>query len=299
MKEVVLITGASGMLAQYLANNLANVYAFRFLTRNPINENEFLWDINNEHIDDKALKGVDHIIHLAGASVAEKRWTTNRKKEILSSRVDSARLILNKLQENQLTIKSFISASAVGYYGTNTSENILTEESPNGNDFLSAVCNQWENAALQFKANNIAERVAIFRIGIILQKNEGALKKMTQPIKYGIGSALGNGKQYVPWIHIEDLSRLLQSAIENQNINDTFNAVAPQHITNKEFTNKIAKHLNKRILLPPIPKFILKLIFGEMAVILIEGSKISPKKILNIGFKFKYDNIDKALKDIL
>jgi len=298
MKPIILITGANGMLAKYLLNNLSTNYTIRFLTRNPKKTNEFLWNVENNIIDPKAFIGVEHIIHLAGASVAEKRWTNNRKKVIFSSRINSAQLILRELEKNKLTIKTFVSASAVGYYGCTTTEKILTEDSPKGNDFLSDVCQQWENAAQLFKSKNIAARVAILRIGIILQKDDGALKKMTLPIQLGIGSALGSGEQYVPWIHIEDLSQLFKFTLENNQMNGIFNAVAPEHITNKKLTKDIAIKLHRKIILPKTPTFILRLIFGEMAVILLEGSRVSSKKIIDLGFNFKYNNLKEALNNI-
>ena len=299
MKPIVLITGANGMLAKYLANDLSANYPIRFLTRNPKKANEYLWDIENNFIDTKALMGVDHIIHLAGASVAEKRWTNKRRKVIYSSRINSAQLIMRELEKNKLTIKTFISASAVGYYGTTTTNNILTEESPKGNDFLSDVCHQWENAAHKFKTNNIADRIAILRIGIILQKNDGALKKMALPIKFGIGSVLGTGEQFVPWIHIEDLSQLFKFTIENDKLNGVFNAVAPEYTSNNTLTKEIARQLHRKIILPKTPKFILRLIFGEMAIILLEGSRVSSEKRSTAGFKFKYNNLKDAISNVI
>ena len=299
MKPIVLITGANGMLAKYLAKYLSTSYSIRFLTRNPKKSNEYLWDMENNYIDTKAIIDVDHVIHLAGASVADKRWTKKRKQVIYLSRIASAQLLLKEFKKNKITIKTFVSASAVGYYGTTTASYILNEESSKGNDFLSDVCHKWENATLQFKTNKIAERIAILRIGIILQKNDGALKKMGLPIKCGIGSILGSGKQYVPWIHIEDLTRIFKFTIDNNKINGIFNAVAPEHINNKYLTKEIANQLHRKIMLPKTPKFILRLTFGEMAIILLEGSRVSSEKITTQGFIFKYRNLKKALNNVL
>jgi uncharacterized protein (TIGR01777 family) len=299
MKQVVLITGANGMLAKQLAKQLAGEYSVRFLTRKKTRSNEYLWDLNTGYIDPDALLGVNVIIHLAGASIADKRWTSKRKQTILSSRVASAELILKELKKHQISIDLFISASAIGYYGTKTSDAIFDEESPKGDDFLSDVCGQWEDVADRFKLSGVVSRIAILRVGIILAKNDGALKKIIQPIKYGLGSALGTGNQYMPWIHIQDLVRIFKYVLDEKNISGIFNAVSPQHINNVELTKTIAKQLNKPLLLPKIPKVILRGIFGEMATMLVEGSRVSSEKLLRAGFKFRYEKFSEALKSLV
>jgi len=299
MKQVVLITGAKGMLAKNLAKHLEKDYSIRFLTRNKTRNNEYVWDINSNYIDPNALIGVHHIIHLAGTPIATKRWTNKRKKNILTSRVKSAELILQELKKLSINISSFISASAIGYYSSNTTEKILDENAPKGNDFLSDVCFKWELAAEAFKSKGVANRIAIIRIGIILVKNNGVLHKIMRPIKYGLGSSLGNGKQYTPWIHINDLVRLFKFILDDKTIHGTFNGVSSIHITNSELTKTIAKRLNRPIILPNIPKSIIKLFFGERSTILLNGCKISSQKILDAGFRFEYDNINSALNNLL
>ncbi len=299
MKQVVLITGANGMLAKHLARELDNEYSVRFLTRNKTRSNEYVWDLNHNYIDPKALLGVHHIIHLAGASIANKRWTNKRKQLILFSRVGSAELILNELVKQEISIETFISASAIGYYGSTTTDETYDENSPKGNDFLSGVCFNWENAAKRFKLKGVANRVAIVRIGMILSKNDGALKKIIKPIKYFVGSGLSTGNQFMPWIHIYDLVKIFKFILDDKRLSGTYNAVSPQHITNMELTNSIAKFINKPILLPNIPKFIIQGLFGEMSTILLGGSKVSSKKISNAGFKFEYDRLGDALKSLI
>lgn len=299
MKKVVLITGANGMLAKHLAKQLESSYSVRFLTRKKIRSNEYLWDLNNNYIDPNALKDVNNIIHLAGSSIANKRWTKKRKQTILSSRVASANLILKELKKHQISIDTFASASAIGYYGTKTTDDILDEKSPKGTDFLSDICDKWENAANNFKSNGIAKRIAILRIGIILAKNDGALKKIMLPIKYGLGSSLGTGNQYMPWIHIQDLVNIFKLILDDKRVSGIFNAVSPQHITNLEFIKSIAQIMNKPLIIANIPKFIIKGLFGEMSSILLEGSKISSEKLLNTGFKFKYGMLNDALGSLI
>lgn len=298
MDEIVLITGANGMLAKNLAGLLKINYTIRYLSRRPKNKNEYRWDIDKKFIDSKALEGVNHIIHLAGSSIADKRWSKKRRIDIVKSRVESATLIKNELTKQNITIDTFISASAVGYYGTETTEKIYTEESPKGNDFLSDVCVQWESIAETFKTDKIANRVCIIRAGIIVA-NDGALKKMIQPIKYGFGAVIGQGNQWIPWIHITDLSRIFMFLLENKNIDGVFNGVAPNHITNEELIRKIAKHLGKKIILPKIPEVIIRILFGKSSIILLKGSRVSSEKIMNLGFTYKFKTIDETLKDLI
>jgi uncharacterized protein (TIGR01777 family) len=298
MKQVVLITGANGMLANCLGRELEKQYTVRFLTRNKSRDNQFEWNVDSNYIDPNAVIGVDHIIHLAGAAIADKRWTKSRKQIILSSRVKSANLILDELQKQKQSIESFISISAIGYYGGKTCAEVFVEESENGNDFLSNVCFEWERAAEAFKVKNVANKIAIVRTGIILDKKKGALSKIAKPIKFGFGSCLGSGKQYMPWIHMQDLVEIFKFILQDKNISGTFNAVAPQHVTNKEFTKTLAEKMHRSLFLPAIPKLLLKIIFGEMSTIILEGSKVSSEKIGKMGFKFKFKTLEAALGDL-
>ena len=298
MKKIVLITGANGMLAKALANHLADDYEIRFLSRGTSKLNEFYWDPSQNIIDSEALVGVHHVIHLAGATIGNKRWTTKRKELILSSRVDSAHLIRKELSKNKQQIESFISISGVGYYGTFTSDKKFDELSPKGNDFLADVCVEWEQANHDFDKEQIAKRTAIIRSGVILEKNQGVYKSLSQLIKFGFGSAVGSGKQYMPWIHIQDLVSMFKFILEEPSQHGIFNGVAPQQVTNLQMMQAIAKGLHKSIRLPNVPKFLLKLIYGEMSIVILEGSQVSAEKIVNAGFKFKFDSIDIAIKNL-
>lgn len=299
MKEVVLITGAGGMIAKELAKKIGQDYEIRFLTRHRKQENEYEWDIKKGTVDETAFDNVSHIIHLAGANISEKRWTPERKRELISSRVDSAELLRTTLRKNKIKLKSFISASGINFYGTKTSEKIDVETDPPGNDFLSEVVVLWERAADDFKEQELAERVVKIRTAVVLSEKDGALKKMVPPVQYYIGSPLGNGKQYMPWIHIEDICSIYEFALKNSAIEGAYNAVSPQHATNKELTKKIAKVLGKPLWMPNVPGFVLKLIFGELASAILEGSRASSQKILDAGFHFKFPDLEKALRDLL
>jgi len=299
MKEIVLITGANGLIAKELSKRLEKEYTVRFLTRKKQNANEFEWNVNASTIDGTALENVSHIIHLAGAGVAEKRWTEERKKEIISSRVGSAGLLLKTLQKKNQKLKSFVSASGINYYGTETTEKIFTEKDGPGHDFLSKVTSVWEQAADEFKNQRVAERVVKLRTGVVLSEKEGALKKMLPTIKAGIGSPLGTGKQYMPWIHIQDICSMYEFALKNSELDGAFNAVAPEHATNKDLTVQAAEVLKKPLFMPNVPAFVLKLLFGELSVAVLEGSRASSGKIQHAGFQFKFPDLKEALKDLL
>jgi uncharacterized protein len=297
MKEVVLITGVNGMLAKALALEFDGEYTLKFLTREVKQENAYRWDINLGYIDPEGLKGVNHIIHLAGSPIAEKRWTTERKREIKKSRVGGAQLMLDELQKNNQKIDSFISASAIGYYGATTTNHIFTEDSPNADDFLGEVCRDWERVAHSFKSNHVANKIDVVRFGIVLDRDRGALKKIATPIRFGLGSGVGTGKQWVPWIHIADLCGMLKFVM-TQNEGGTYNAVAPEHVTNNAFTHEVAAVLKRKVVLPNIPAFFIRLLFGEMAVVLLTGSRVSSTKITERGFGFKYAKLNDALHHI-
>jgi len=291
----ILVTGGTGFIGKKLCELLRNKgYKVAILSRNQHTKpNNYYWNTETRHIDAKAIVEADYIIHLAGEGIADKRWTPQRKKDLINSRVETANLLFEKVKELNPSLKGFIAASGIGYYGATTSEKIYEENDPPGEDFISEICKVWEKSSLQFDAINI--RTVIFRTGVVLAKEGGALEKLSQPIKLGVGAALGNGEQYIPWIHLDDLCNMYVEAIENEEIKEIYNAVAPEHVTNKSLTKMIAKKLKKPLWLPNIPAFVMKIILGEMAVILLEGSRVSSKKILATGFKFKFPTINEAL----
>ncbi|KQT31464.1 hypothetical protein ASG22_18210 [Chryseobacterium sp. Leaf405] len=299
MKEIVLITGANGLVAQELSKKIEKEYTVRFLTRKKKNSSDFEWNIKEGTIDETAFENISHVIHLAGANISEKRWTDERKKELISSRVDSANLILKTLQKKNIRLKSFISASGINYYGTQTTEKIFTENDDPGNDFLSEVVVLWEKAADNFKEQNLAERVVKIRTAVVLSEKEGALKKMLPTIKMGIGSPLGSGKQYMPWIHIKDICSIYEFALKNSELDGAFNGTAPEHTTNKNLTKTIAEVLKKPLFMPNVPSFVLELLFGELSVAVLEGSRASSEKIKKAGFQFEFPELKSALKDLL
>ena len=288
----ILITGGTGLVGKRLTDMLIDKnHEVVILSRNPRNDNEFKWDISSNYIDEKALINTDYIIHLAGAGIADKRWTKKRKQVIIDSRVKTANLLFDKITALKINLKGFISASGIGYYGAITSETIFEETAKVGTDFLGDVCNKWEQAAHQFSTKKIP--VTILRTGIVLAKKGGALDKMKTPII----TPLGSGKQYIPWIHIDDLCNLYIAAIED-NLIGIFNAVAPEHHTSKSFSKALAQSIKKPFLGIGVPGFILQIIFGEMSVILLKGSRISTKKTEKNIYSFRFSKLQKALSNL-
>ncbi len=293
----ILVTGGTGLIGSNLCKILKSKgHTVSILSRSKAKKpNVFNWNIEENYIDKEAVINSDYIIHLAGAGIADKRWTSERKKVLIDSRVKSTNLLFQKVTALNPKLKGFISASGVGYYGALTSEKIFDEQSAPSNDFLSEICILWEKEATKFNSLNI--RTVIFRTGVVFSKQGGALEKILKPVKLNVGAALGTGKQYMPWIAIEDLCNMYVSAIENTELNGIYNAVAPEHITNKELTESIAKTLKKPLWLPNVPSFILKIILGELAAILLEGSRVSCEKIINTGFNFKYPSVKNYLHE--
>lgn len=297
MSKTILITGGSGLLGQHLTKMaLSANYKIKWLGRTkqntPPEVESFLWNIEKEYIDEKCFENVEYVVHLSGAGVADKPWTIQRKKEILESRTKSTEL-LAKYLKNNTSIQKVVSASAIGFYGLDTGDNSLNENAPAGNDFLADVTNLWEK-----EADKITIPTLKIRIGVVLTEKGGALPKLCEPIKWCAGAALGTGQQYVSWIHIEDLCRIFLFVLENKNLVGTFNGVAPFPLTNQELTKAIAKKMKKPLFLPNVPSFVLKMMLGEMAGIVLGGNKVSAEKIIQTGFHFEYDTIEKALLNL-
>ncbi len=281
----VLLTGGSGLIGSALNKYLtAKGMEVAILSRKKdLKTKSFHWAPAQNKMDPEALKWADAVIHLAGAGIVDKKWTSERKKVLIDSRVNSAQLIHKSLQENNLSINSFISASGIGYYGAETKEHIYTEKDAPSAHFISEICIKWEEAANQFKELNIP--TTIIRTGVVLTLSGGALEKIAKPIKLGIGSPLGTGKQYVPWIHIDDLCAIFYEALTNKELeNETYNAVAPEGISNKDLTHTIAETIGKKIWAPAVPSFILKIILGTRGDLVLKGSRVSCDKIEKTGF---------------
>jgi uncharacterized protein len=297
--KIVLITGASGLIGEGVTKLLIDKnYEVRHLgrvKRNIENVKSFVWDIEKREIEKGALTGCNYIIHLAGEGIADGKWTKERKKKITDSRVISAKLLFDKVKEEASPLIAFISASGINYYGAVTSEKIFFEDDPPAKTFIGECCRLWEKEADLFTS---ISRVVKYRTAVVLSKKGGALKKIAAPINLGLGSTLGSGLQYVPWIHIEDICKLYLFALENTELSGVYNAVADEANTNKSLTKVIAKVLHRPLFLPNIPSFLLKIIFGEMSCLVLEGSRASNRKIKDAGFVFKYNKLDDAVENL-
>jgi uncharacterized protein len=297
----ILITGGSGLIGTQLTELLhTRGYRVAHLSRTPRSgkAQTFSWNIERQQIDLDAVRPAHAIIHLAGENVAEKRWTKERKNEIIKSRTESTRLLYDILAKGGHNVKTFISASGISYYNMKTSgAEPVDENAKRGDDFLAEVVEQWEGFADKIAALGI--RVVKVRTGIALSKKGGALKEMMQPMKYYVGAPVGSGEQYVSWIHLNDVCNIFLKALEDESLQGPYNAVAPNAVTNREFMHTLAKAMDKPIILPPVPSFMLRLLFGEMADIVLKGANISSRKIQASGFEFQFEKLDDALQDLL
>ena len=299
MTEKVLISGGSGLVGSRLTEILQEQgYEVGHLSRSS-NSNSSIetirWDVTNMKLDTKSVEKYDYIIHLAGAGIADKAWTDSRKKVIIDSRVNSTKLLKQAIESNTKKPKAIVAASAIGFYGIETTEHIYKESDSPGEDFLAETCILWEQSIDELATINIP--LSRIRIGLVLSANGGALKEMAKPIKFGLGAALGSGKQYMPWIHIDDLCRLFIFCFENKKT-EIFNGVAPNQLNNHTFSKAIANTLKKPFFLPNVPSFLLKLILGTRAQLILKGSRISAEKVKNSGFNYKFEKLEDALKAI-
>jgi hypothetical protein len=300
-EESVLITGGSGLVGRYLTSLLLSEgYRVYHLSRKANHFGRvrvYRWDPEKGILDPAVLEGVDFIIHLAGANIGERRWTKERKKEITASRVLSARLLHEVALSSGHRFKAFISASATGYYGSLTTGRLFTEEDPPADDYLAGVCRSWEEQADLF--SGISSRIVKIRTAVVLEKSDSALSKYLLPAKFGIFPVLGSGHQYMPWIHITDLCRIYLKAVSDTGMNGAYNAVAPSYTDQRSFMKTLSLVLGKPFFAPPVPALILRIIMGEMASVVLAGSRVTPDKIISGGYNFQYPDLLSALKDAL
>lgn len=298
MAQNVLLTGGSGFIGKHLTDMLLEAgYSVSILSRSERESSEaiiyYKWDLNKNYIDENAVLNADYIIHLAGEGIVEKRWTAKRKKDILDSRIKPIDLIFSVLEKNNKKLNAFVSASAVGIYGAVTSHRICTENTPPANDFLGTTCQKWESAV--DKIGSLGIRTVKIRTGIVLGKEEGFLKKMIPTFKSGFGAVLGSGKQYLPWIHIEDLCRIYLKSIEDEKLEGPYNACITDNTTNSRFSKTLANLFGYSIWLPKVPPFLLKLFLGEMSEAVLTGQRVSSEKIQQTGFEFRFADLEKTL----
>ena len=299
MKKV-LITGGTGLIGRHLFTMLKDKgYDVTVMSRKKtylLNMPTVFWDVSDRIIDVEAINSANYIIHLAGNKVARYKWTFTRKKKLYVSRVNSAQLILDNIDRENTNLKAFISASAIGCYGYAEPDKIFSEDDDFGTDFLANLCEDWEFVTSNFSI--VGARTVSIRTALVLDKKTCLLSKFSFLMRLGLGSVVGSGKQFMPWIHIRDLCRIYIMAIENPKMRGPYNAVAPEHVNNIEFTKSLAYCLNRSIRLPNTPDYLMRFVYGERANMILNGNRISSDKIRNTGFVFEHKTLDSALSDL-
>lgn len=296
----ILISGASGLVGTHLIPTLKakGHEVYKLVRKKPKAVDEIEWDAT-KGIAESELPKIENfgaVIHLAGDNVADGNWTDEKKRKIKESRTIGTRVLIESLKKLENPPKTFIAASAIGFYG-NRGDEVLTEDSAKDEGFFPEVCSEWE--AESEKAADFGARVVMLRIGVVLSKDGGAIAKMLTPFKLGVGGVVGSGKQWMSWIELDDLIRLIHHALDNENVSGALNAVAPNPVTNEEFTKTFGKVINRPTIIP-IPEFAIKLLFGEMGEnTLLASTRVLPEKTQNTGFDFKFNDLESALKHAL
>ncbi len=300
----VLITGATGFIGSGLVEKfLTRNYSVNVLTRNVPRAavkfgdrvNYFKWDPTKEIAPSEAFKGVESVVHLLGENVAGKRWSEKVKKVVYDSRIIGTENLIEGLIASKSQIKTFVSTSAIGIYGVRGDEEVSEQEEILPTDFLSKLCIDWEKVVHEKLPTEI--RKCIFRVGVVLGRNGGALSKMELPFKCGVGGVVGSGKQMMSWIHVEDLRELYFDAVKKEEFSGIINATAPNPVNNKTFTKSLGKVLSRPTIFP-MPSFAAEMAFGELSTILLDGQKVMPERALKLGYKYQYPQIDKALENL-
>jgi uncharacterized protein (TIGR01777 family) len=303
----ILITGGTGLIGTALSKFLtARQHQVIILSRHPrsaaSNVSYAGWNPAKGTIDAEAIQWADYIINLAGAGVADKRWSKKRKEEIVNSRVQSGALLAKALQETPNRVKAVISISGIGWYGDDKKRKagkpFFTEEDPADGEYLGQTCVQWEEAIQPVTALN--KRLVIFRCGLALSAEGGAFTEFKKPVRWGLATIFGSGRQIYSWIHIEDLCRMFLYAIENERMQGIYNATGPQPCTNKNFILTLARKMKGRFFIPVyVPSFVLKIMLGELSVEILKSTSVSCEKISKTGFQFLYPSLEVAIDDLV
>lgn len=308
----ILISGGTGLIGNALTKHLLEKgHKVIILTRNlkrAIDKN-FLderltyarWNAEEQSIDRHAVEKADYIVHLAGEGIADKRWTEKRKKQIVQSRTQGSAILIKALKEIPNNVKAVISASAIGWYGPDKKEKSprpFVETHPPDKSFLGDTCRWWEESIQPVK--QLGKRLAILRFGIVLANGGGAFAEFKKPIRFGIASILGSGKQVISWIHISDLCRLIMYVLENERMEGVYNAVAPSPVTNKELILQLAQRMRGKTFIPiHVPSWVLKTMLGELSIEVLKSATVSSEKVQQTGFQFLYPQIDAALIELV
>lgn len=295
----ILISGASGLVGTHLIPTLIakNHEVVKLVRKTPKSADEIQWDAEKgfSESEQAKLEKFDAVIHLAGDNIASENWSQEKKKRLRDSRVVGTKVLVDALKQCKYPPKIFIAASAEGFYGRSTGDTILTEDSPKGEGFLADLCADWEAESHQAEA---FARVVCLRIAVVLANDGGAIEKMLTPFKFGVGGVLGSGKQWFPWLTIDDIIGVIHFVLENE-ISGAINTTSPNPVTNYEFTKTLGKVLNRPTFFS-VPEFAIKMMFGEMGEnLLLKGCRVVPKRLQELGYKFKFEDLEAALKHTL
>jgi len=297
--SIVLITGGSGLIGRHLTERLLHQgHAVRWLGRSASQRagvQGFRWDIAAGFVDPAALEGIDHIVHLAGAGIADKRWTRPRVADLIASRTDTARALFRACRANGIVPASFISAAGIGYYGASTTAHSFTESDAPGTDTIARISAEWERAVDEWAP---LCRVVKLRTPVVLASEGGALPALAKPVRMGFGAPLGSGQQWMPWVHIDDLCAAYMSAMNDSGMSGAYNVIGDQ-ATNAVFTSTVAQVLKRKLWLPAIPAWLLRAVLGEMADLVLEGSPVDGGRLRRAGFMFRFEELGEALTDLL
>lgn len=297
--KTILITGGTGLLGMRISFLLKEQgMIVRHLSRTE-NLNAtypaYKWDLNAQTIDPKALDGVDGIIHLAGAGIADSRWTKTRKKAILDSRINSSKLLTKALKDRTDQPNVFVTCSAIGYYGSRK-DTVLDETSESGTDFMSEICIKWEQSVEGIRAIGI--RTPIIRVGIVLSTKGGALPKLNLSYPLRVGSYFGNGQQYYSWVHLDDICQIFIKALLNDKMAGIYNGTAPTPVTNKQLAKALSKAQHQKTLLIPVPPLAAKTLLGEMSAVVLNSTRVIPQALQEIQHEFQFSDLVPALEDL-
>ncbi len=293
----ILIAGGSGLIGSRLTEMFhSQGHTVRLLSRSPKGEGQFYWNPVSGEIEPEALQGVDFVINLAGAGIADKRWTVARKKELIDSRVKSAALLYRAMEGMAKRPKAYLSASAIGIYGNSGEAWMLEDKPPVEQSFMVECCQKWESSADQML--DLGIRTVKFRIGVVLAKEGGALAEIVKPLRFGLGAYFGSGQAWWSWIHRDDVCRAFLWAIENQAVEGVFNLTAPTPARGKDLVKATAKAMKQPAVFLPAPAFVLRLIFGEMSAVILNSNRVSSEKLTQAGFEFQWPELNAALRDI-
>ncbi len=307
MNGRVLITGGSGLIGRRLTDLLLEKgHEVAWLSRGAAESHRvprphavrvFRWDVERGDIEHDAVEWADAVVHLAGAGVADRRWTARRKRTILDSRVHATRLLRKSIQGATRRPEVVIAASATGRYGSGGEDRWMSEnDDPDECDFLAEVVRQWEAESAVIA--NTGVRSLVVRIGIVLSRDGGALPRMAAPFRLGLGAPIGTGEQYMSWIHIDDLCRMIVHALDDATRQGVYNGVAPHPVTNAVFSDELARAMGRPFFMPAVPAFVLRMVMGEMASIVLGGARVSSRKAQHDGFTFRYPTVRDALNEL-